>query len=409
MRILITSIVDLKRVTHNRIHVFVDYLSRRHDVTVLCLNAWWLEKSEAKNWGADYHDDAYFRKMFERTRILYLSRGRVPPVLQEFTSLRTLNSILRKIDYGSLDVHVNYCNLIAGYFVARKAERLGIPTVFDVADNFSAAMRISPQIPYPVRPLAASVANTMLIMNTRIATRITFITKVLQDDYAHYLDKKSTIIPNGVDAQLFAASPPSQELRGKLGLRQDFVLGYVGVLKEWVDFEPVFEAIRGLGGQLSNIKLLALGAGARLRQNKELAKRYGISDNVVFAGSVPYTQVPRYISLMDVCLIPFNKSDMAAASSPIKLFEYMACERPVVSTPLPGVTEAVGDRVLYAQDSDELAARITELYYNEGLRHRMGVEGRRFVQENYSWAQICRRFEEVLVEATSQPAVDTFL
>ena len=171
MRILITSIVDLKRVTHNRIHVFVDYLSRRHDVTVLCLNAWWLEKGEASSSRADYHSDPYFQEIFERTRILYLSEGRVSPVLQEFTSLRTLDSLLREIDYARFDVHVNYCNLIAGYFVARKAKRLGIPTVFDIADDVPRRFGSSPQVPGLLRAPARLVADFMLRANIKLASK----------------------------------------------------------------------------------------------------------------------------------------------------------------------------------------------------------------------------------------------
>ena len=183
MRILITSIVDLKRVTHNRVHVFAEYLSRKHHVTVLCLNAWWLDKSDGPDATADYHRDPYFQQLFDRTTILYLSNGRQPAVLQEVASMRTLDALLRQIDLASFDVHVNYCNLIAGYIVARKARRFGIPTVLDLADDLPRRFGTSPQVPRMLGAPARLVADLMLAANIRLATRVTLVTQALKDAY----------------------------------------------------------------------------------------------------------------------------------------------------------------------------------------------------------------------------------
>jgi len=405
MRILITSIVDLKRVTHNRIHAFVDYLSRRHDVTVLCLNAWWLDTSERDDAGADYHDDPYFQEMFERTRILYLSQGRLAPVLQEFASLRTLDRVLGEIDLASFDVHVNYCNLIAGYFVARKARRLRIPTVFDIADDLPRRFANSPQVPRLLRGPASLTANAMLRANVRLASRVTFVTRVLKDAYS-VGGYHAVVIPNGVHLGLPVTRSP-QVLREALGIDQDFVIGFVGVLLPRVDLTLMFAAMKRICKKLPNAKMLIVGGGDRLQEAQNLAGTYGISDKVVSTGFVPFGKVSQYISCMDVCLIPLVGSADCQHAFPVKLVEYLACEKPVISTPLAGVKEAVGHRVLYAADSDELASRVRELYLDDGLRHRMGLEGRQFVEQNYDWEQICRRFEVTLSEAAGESAVAT--
>ena len=404
MRILITSIVDLKRVTHNRIHVFADYLSRRHDVTVLCLNAWWLEKSETDDFSADYHSDSYFRELFERTRILYLSQGRRPAVLQELSSLRTLDGLLREIDLASFDVHLNYCNLLAGYLVARKAKRLGIPTVFDIADDLPRRFANSPQVPRLLRGPARLAANAMLRANLGLASRVTYVTQVLKDAYSSGRDH-ALVIPNGVHPGLPASGSP-QALRKALGIDEGFVLGFVGVLLPRVDVNLMFSAMERICQKLANVRMLIVGGGDRLQEARDLARSWGISDRVLFTGFVPFGEVPRYVSCMDVCLMSIADSADCQHAFPLKLVEYMACEKPVVSTPLAGVREAVGDRVLYAQGSDEFADRMAELYYDEDLRHRMGTRGRRFVQENYSWTQICHSFEAVLADAVSQSTLN---
>ncbi len=403
MRILITSIVDLKRVTHNRIHVFADYLSRRHDVTVLCLDAWWLEKSETDDGRAGYHSDSYFRELFERTRILYLSQGRRPAVLQELTSLRTLDGLLREIDLASFDVHVNYCNLVAGYFVARKAKRIGIPTVLDIADDLPHSFARSPRVPRVLRTLAKLGARGMLASNVRLARKVTFVTQALGDAY-HLPHDKAVLIPNGFHEELLERAP-SQGLKKDLGIEQAFVLGFVGTLLPWVDLEPTFDALRSICADGKDIRMLVVGGGEKLQESVALADAYGIADRVIFTNHVPLSEVPQYISCMDVCLIPRTATRDSDRSLPLKLFEYMACRKPVISTPLAGVREAVGDRVLYAQEGGEFAGRITELYLDEDLRGRLGIEGSEFVRRNYAWEQICRRLEGALIETAGQSPV----
>lgn len=396
MKILITSIVDLKRVTHNRIHVFADHLSRRHDVTVLCLNAWWLEKSETDDGSADYHSDAYFRELFERTRILYLSHGRHPAVLQELSSLRTLDGLLREIDLASFDVHLNYCNLLAGYLVARKAKRLDIPTVLDIADDLPRRFANSPQVPRLLRGPARLAANLMLRANLHLASRITFVTQVLKDAYSSGRDH-ALVIPNGVHAGLPASSSP-QALRKALGIDEDFVLGFVGALLPRVDLDLMFSAMERICQKPANVRMLIVGGGDRLQEARDLARSWGISDRVLFTGFVPFGEVPQYISCMDVCLIPLADSADCQHAFPVKLVEYMACEKPVISTPLAGVAEAVGDRVLYASDGQGLAERVLELYGDSELRKKLGLQGKAFVERNYTWPEICAGLEDVLAE-----------
>ena len=400
MRILITSIVDLRRVAHNRVHVFAEYLSRAHDVTVLCLNAWWLDKLDRAETTANYHDDPYFQQLFERTRILYLSDGRQPPVLQELASLRTLDALLQKIDLASFDVHVNYGNLIAGYAVARKARSFGIPTVLDIADDLPHSFARSPQVPRILRPAAQVVARQMLAANTRLASRVTFVTEALKEAY-RLPEDKAVLLPNGFH-QEFVALESSQALRQELGLGQAFVLGFVGTMLEWVDLEPAFVALRDLSADGNDVRMLVVGGGAKLLEYTRLADRHAISDRVVFTDQVPLGRVPRYVSCMDVCLVCRRDTTDSDRSLPVKLFEYMASGKPVVSMFLSGVREAVGDRVLYAKDGVELTSRINQLYVDAGLRQRMGLEGRKFVQENYDWESICRRFEAILTEAASE-------
>jgi len=82
---------------------------------------------------------------------------------------------------------------------------------------------------------------------------------------------------------------------------------------------------------------------------------------------------------------------------PLKLFEYMACEKPVISTELPGVKAIAGDKVMYAANHREYKEKIEFLFDDKELRQEMGKSGREFVVENYDWEKIVKKLEEMLL------------
>jgi glycosyltransferase involved in cell wall biosynthesis len=264
------------------------------------------------------------------------------------------------------------------------------------------AMRISPQIPWGLRPLAGWVARWLQRRNARIATRVTVSSEPLRRSPDFPTDKV-VFVPNGVDTRLFIEQP-ADLLRRQLGFEGCFVLGFVGALREWVDFGPVFAALASLREHYPDLRLLIVGGESRLQEMKQMAAEQGIARQVMFIGKVSYSRVPLYISAMDACLIPFRSIAIAEGALPLKLLEYMACGRPVICTPLPGVIGAVGDRVLYATSQEGWDSSIVQLHEDPKMGVRMGVDGSEFVKRHYSWSEICRQFEMVLLHATSGSA-----
>ncbi len=392
MKILITSIVDLSKTSHNRLHQFIRHLSPNHSVTVLSINDWWKNsQTDVRQYQLGVED------ILRGVDIRYFTARKIRPYLQEVFSVATVNSTLKEIDCTRFDVHLNYNTLISGYYVARRLRAAGIVTIYDIADDLPAMVRTSPQIAAVLRPLGGFVADIMIERNIKIAQKVTFITSPLSDSY-HIPSDKAEYIPNGADVELFK-SYPSAPLRKELGLNQAFVLGYVGVLREWTDFEPIFAAVAALTTKCPDIRLLIVGEEGGLEKVKNLATKYGIADKIVFTGTIPYTQVPRYISCMDACLTARKVDPVAEKMLPLKLLEYMACEKPVISTRLAGIQEAVQDKILYATSKTEYQEQIARLYNDKELGRKMGRQGREFVERNFSWTSAAARLEGVLEEA----------
>ncbi|MDI6860282.1 MAG: glycosyltransferase, partial [Methanocellales archaeon] len=126
------------------------------------------------------------------------------------------------------------------------------------------------------------------------------------------------------------------KIRRKYGIQDNDIIVYVGSLEPWHGIEDLISAISYLD---DNVRLLVVGGKKdALTILGQLASEKGVSDRVIFVGSVDYSDVSNYIAAADVACAPFNPEKGRLTRkygfffSPIKIFEYMACERPVVAT-----------------------------------------------------------------------------
>lgn len=376
MKILVTSLPDLKKIHPQRPHHLLKHLSLNHDITVLCVNAWWLND----------HSSEFFKKNLNNIEFHYVSKKKTNSLIQEISwwyNLRKLN-----LDFSSFDVHVNFNSLIGGFFSLKKTN---LPTIFDVCDDLVEWVSISSQIPKILKPFGRLLAKFMLNKNIKASKKVT-LSLISLGELFDVPPEKSILIPNGVDTDLFCKI----EKKTLDNFNDIFTIGFVGFLGDWIDFTPMFRVIKEL--QNLEIKMLIVGGGDNRTKLENIAKKMGIFDKIEFLGDVEYFEVPNYISLMDVCLLPFDKGKISKGALPLKLFEYMACEKPVISTSLKSVEKSVGNLVLYADSSEELKNHITELYAKEDLRLKLGVEGRYFVKENYDWEEISAHFEDLVYQ-----------
>ena len=245
LNILVTSLPDLNKINPQRPHHLLKYLAKKHNITVLCVNAWWLDGLQ----------DKFLEESLKNIEIHYLSRKRIGPISQELLAVRGLKNLIQDLDPNSIDIYLNLNSLFAGYYIGRTIKA---PMVFDICDDIVDWIGNSRRIPSLLRPLAKIVGYSMLKRNIDLSRKITYSAPFLKKFYS-ISDTKSSLIPNGVDTNLFLRS--DHNIREKLNLSEDtFVLGFVGFLGEWVNFSYLFEAIKDLKQDL-NIKLIIVGTG----------------------------------------------------------------------------------------------------------------------------------------------------
>jgi glycosyltransferase involved in cell wall biosynthesis len=216
-------------------------------------------------------------------------------------------------------------------------------------------------------------------------------------------EKNCSVISNAADTELF--QPLTQkECQQNLGLPQDkFHLGFVGTFQEWVDFDILFSSLIILRDQGIPIYCTLVGDGSLEPYLRHQVQKFALSDIVLFAGRQDQTEIPKWMGAFDVGIAPFKEArNKTIGLSPLKLFEYMACERPVIATALPGIikpVEAAQAGLLYSiGDQGSMAQQFLWLYQNPDSRILMGKRGREYVLKHHSWAGVAEKIERIMEE-----------
>lgn len=387
LRILVLSFPDLKKIYPQRPHQFLKHLSRNHEVTVLSMNSWWLGPRH----------DPYLEECLRNVDIQYPSQMRIHPVLQSYSMARKSIRSIRE-NKTAYDVILSF-NELASSRVVSKSER--IPLVLDICDDIPDYIGSSLRVPYVLRPIGKSVAKVLLNGAVAESTAVICTVPSIGEKY-NIPALKSAILVNGVDLALFSATGGSRE--GLPGVTPgDFVVGFVGSVGEWIDFRNPMIAIRRLNKRGSRIKLAIVGDGSNLEAARQQSVELGISRDVLFTGSVAYKDVPGIISNFDVCILPFARTATSEHALPLKLFEYMACGKPIISTRVKGVIDSVGNLIYYCDTVDEYVYRLRALVQS-GSPDGPLKEGIQLVRERHDWSKISGDIEKMLFKAVEPNA-----
>ncbi len=213
-------------------------------------------------------------------------------------------------------------------------------------------------------------------------------------------DHNSEIWTSGVDLSAFSAEP-------RLFSENSLRLIYHGSLVENRGLENALRALGLVKGR--RVEMVFLGSGNGLGQLKKLTSKLGLADRVIFYPAVVNEEVSGYIREADLGILPFPDWPGWNTSSPLKLFEYLACGRPVIVTRIPAHINAVGGRdfAFWAEDStpEALARAIAEAEEHKNEFGRMGSAARQFVAENYTWEKQAGKLERFLLGGEHDPSV----
>lgn len=284
-----------------------------------------------------------------------------------------------------LETHIAFS--LAGKIAS---EQTGLPLVLD---DVTPASEEEQQYGVGLKKIARDIHRQVTDRaDLLIAVNKTMVQTLLQDGLPA---QKIIIVENGIDGQLFHPQVDGREIRARYGLRRnESVIVYVGSFQPFHRVDLLIRALAQLKSDRS-ARLLLVGQGRHTAECQALARQLSLLEKVVFAGLVPYGQIPGHVAAADVAVIPAH----TGYSNPMKLYEYLALGKAVVAPRQETITEVVThNRNAYLfepEDDRALAAALQRLIDDDALRTRLGRQAG-CVAADYTWDKRAESIQQAL-------------
>jgi glycosyltransferase involved in cell wall biosynthesis len=196
-------------------------------------------------------------------------------------------------------------------------------------------------------------------------------------------------IPSGADVEHFAqAWDPAVPVHPAIARLPEPHIGYIGHVNERLDYA----ILEHLACQRPSWSLVLVGDTYPWTLDAPPLRRLRALPNVHFLGKYPFAKVPALVKGMDVCLLPYVDDERARYRSPLKLYEYLAAGKPVVSTNHPEAQE-LGDVVYLASTPEAYLERVAQALAQDGQeRQRQRVA----VARRHSWDRRVGEMERLI-------------
>jgi glycosyltransferase involved in cell wall biosynthesis len=212
---------------------------------------------------------------------------------------------------------------------------------------------------------------------------------------------KIYVITNGVDTKLFY---PKAKMTKDLHLSRNLnYVCFVGNLVPWQGIKYIIYAAEQTKANYPNLHYIIIGDGILRDDFFELSKSLAVDNFVHFIGTVSHDLVADYINISKICLAPFvlNRNKNVGFSA-IKIFEYLACGKPVITSNIPGnnlefIEENKFGVLVNPKNLKSLSNEIIGLLNNDDIMNKTKEFAPNLINQEYSWYNIAKKiYYEVL-------------
>ncbi|MDX5976689.1 glycosyltransferase [Vreelandella alkaliphila] len=208
------------------------------------------------------------------------------------------------------------------------------------------------------------------------------------------------VIPNAIDESKYlgkvfeSASIPMLE-------GADFIVGYISNMSRREGHKYLIEAIHQLRHKTGlDIRGLLVGNGPERASLEDLSAKLGMKDIICFPGEIDHNEINAYYKAIDLFVIPRIPDYAADWVTPLKPYEAMALERPIIVTDLPALQEIVGkneERGLVAKPADveSLVEKLKLLIEDSTLRESKVATAKQWVFAERTWSANAKRYESI--------------
>jgi glycosyltransferase involved in cell wall biosynthesis len=311
------------------------------------------------------------------------------PILEYAALLVThRQEIKRQIHEFKPDVIIGF-GILNAWIAARLARKNKIPFIYYWIDALDTL------IPEKIFQKLGRFLEKQTLRNS---TKVIAINKTLRE-YAINLGaspQNTSLIGAGIDLDRFNPTIEGSAIRSAYGIaKDDLVLFFMGWLYHFAGLKEVALELARTRDRFPHMKILIVGDGDAFVDLQHIRDEYHLGDMLILTGKQPYEKVPEFIAASDICILPADpKEKIMQDIVPIKMYEYMAMGKPVISTKLPGIMREFGEGngVFYA-DSPERVPKTAYTMAMNGTIKTYGNAAREYIQ-NLDWDTITDSFEK---------------
>jgi len=400
MRILLVQETDwLNKGPFQQNHLMEKLSLRSHKILVIDHEILWKEqdKKGILSRRQVFND---ISRIYEGARVNLIRPGIIKIPNLDYISL--LFSRRKEINYQikefQPDVIIGF-HILSAYLGMQAAKKYHIPFIYYWVDVYHT------QISFKPYQFIGKVTEKRTLQN---ADRVVVINEKLKDYVVRMGSDpaKTYVIRGSVDLERFNPAIDTSKLKKQYGVKDsDIVLCFVGLFHRDLGLKELILELAKV--KPSELKLLLVGEGDQsapkvIEELQEVAEQQGVSSQVILTGRRPYQEVPALINMASLCILPAYNAKMMQDIVPIKMYEYMAVGKPVISTRLEGIVKEFGkdNGVVYVDRPGDVITKAIEMVQN-GSVETFGSKARSFVR-GYSWDKITDEFEKILKEITRE-------
>lgn len=391
MRILLVQESDwLEKGPHQQHHLMEKLSLRGYTIRVIDFEITWNRKPKRRL----YSKRKVFvnvSKIYKGSKVVVIRPGILKLPLLDYASIVFTHGveILKQILEFDPDIIIGF-GILNTFIALQIAKRYKIPFIYYLIDALHTL------IPFKKLKFIGKILESNILRHSNVIC-------VINEELKRYAIKmgakpeKIHVVRAGIDVQRFNPDIDGSTIRKKFGLsKDDIVLFFMGWLYPFSGLKELAMKLIEIRKIYPNIRLLIVGEGELHPELQKLKEKHDLQQ-LILVGWQPYEKVPEYIAASDICLLPAHNNEIMRNIVPIKMYEYMACGKPVIATKLPGILKEFGynNGVIYVDRPEDVIKKVIELDQRNVNLEEYGVKARKFV-DKYSWDRITDQFENIL-------------
>jgi glycosyltransferase involved in cell wall biosynthesis len=304
-----------------------------------------------------------------------------------FLSMFKLLKLNKKRKYSHIHIHNPPDNLIFAALPLKLFQNIEI--ILDVHDPMPEIF--ASRFEKNMNSLSVKSIRFLEYMCCKLSDKIITVNDTIRNNFNAMGIDNVFVVMNSPDDNLFTEEKRTTP-KEKFGMVERFVVLYEGSIMKRRGLHILVEAVYMLKDKIPNISCIIVGNGDYLIDLQNKVHEFGLEKHVKLLGQRPVEEMPEYVAISDVCVIPFTNAPINNIGTPNKLFEYMIYDKPIIVPRLQAMSEILSeDKCLFfePENSCDLAKCIMQVFTSDDeINDR--ISRTKEVYKKYKWSVMKR-------------------